>query len=183
MTPNAGKSFNLHERKTDSSTAPREALVQVPPAPKEILMNANMLDPFTLSFCQDAAAPEIPDVQDVLYALRLAEADRSYEFCLRNHMTYVMNVHLVAAKLASEVQIAAMLHQQGEATTRRYIAGKIVDLCPPEAKCLFVSAYVRAMRLAEREIPSTAGCDRWTRMQCCGCSKCAKRIRSEGSEW
>lgn len=146
-------------------------------------MNANTLDPFTLSYCQYAAVPEIPDVQDVLYALRLAEANRSYEFCLGNHPTYVMNVHLVAAKLASEVQIAAMLHQQGEAAARRYIAGKIVDLCPPEAKCLFVSAYVRAMCLAEREIPSTVGCDHWERMQRCGCSKCTQRIRSEGSEW
>ena len=144
-------------------------------------MNANNLDPFTFSFCPDAAVPEIPDVQDVLYVLRLAEADRSYEFCLRNHTTYVMNVHLVAAKLASEVQIAATLHQQGEAAMRRCIAGMIVDLCPPQAKCLFLSAYVRAMQVAEREVQSIAGCDRWERMQRCGCSTCTQRIRAEGS--
>lgn len=96
------------------------------------------------SFCPEAAVPEIPYVQDVLYALRLSESDFYYGFCATNHSTYVHNVHLVAAAVAHDV---LNMEQGSEEKARRIIAKKILEMCPEEVPRDFDNAVLGAEQL------------------------------------
>ncbi|MDD5726527.1 MAG: hypothetical protein PHC53_03940 [Patescibacteria group bacterium] len=102
------------------------------------------------SHCINAAVPEIPRVQDVLFALRLTDEQDYYEFCRSNHELYNMNVHLAAAACAFEVMI---MRPYDESAARKLIAQVIVDLCPEDARCVEFPAYKEAMQIAGIELP------------------------------
>ncbi len=91
-------------------------------------------------YCPNACVPEIPRVQDVLYALHAVKEDEVYNFCLSNHITYVRNVHMVAATVAYDV---LGMERYDEQKARKIIAGAIFQLCPDEARC---SEYIEAYR-------------------------------------
>lgn len=117
------------------------------------------------SFCRYAVVPEIPRVQDVMFALRLSREQEYYEFCLWNHSVYIGNIGLVIAAVSHQV-----LNQERyyESAARRFIARAIVDLCPETAKCLFVSAYVQALEIAG-ETPPPKSASRDTLIAACHC--------------
>jgi len=55
------------------------------------------------SWCRYSVVPEIPYIEDVLYALRIIDEGPVYDFCVNNHEVYVSNVHLVAAIVATQI--------------------------------------------------------------------------------
>jgi len=120
-------------------------------------------------FCPDAVVPEIPKVQDVLFAMRLVETDESYIFARDNHSTYVVNVGLVIAAVGHKV---LGIRWDEEITRRQVIAKAIVELCPSEARCLFNSAYVDAKRIAGEAIPMPEKPGRDTLLEACECNSC-----------
>lgn len=95
--------------------------------------------------------PEIPYTQDVLYALRLSKEQKYYDFCWANHELYINNVRLAAAVIGSEVFHMYMFGRYDEDRVKKIIAEMIIKLCPPEAKCLFNSAFVEAQIMAGKE--------------------------------
>ena len=107
---------------------------------------------FRLSYCMDCVSPQIPHVQDVLYALHMSDWQVCYDFTFNNHEPYVTNVHLVAAAMCT----ALCERPRDEQKIRKLVGQTIVDLCPDEARCvLYVSsAYVVAMKEAGLEIPA-----------------------------
>lgn len=122
-----------------------------------------------LDRCRFAVVPEIPVVQDVLYALRMSDEQKYYDFCLSNHEIYVTNVHLVAAAVGFEV---ASMRPYDEARARKIIAQAILDLTRPKDKCLFDSALAEAAEVVVgKPAPSKFG-DRETLLATCGCASC-----------
>ncbi len=119
-------------------------------------------------FCPNAVAPEIPYVQDVLFALRLTDEQKCFDFCVANHRTYIVNVGLVIAAVGYAIFDR---EHYNEAESRKAIARAIIDLCPEEAKCLFRSAYVEAKQIAGDWV-SPKGVDVRTLWKLCGCPRC-----------
>lgn len=119
---------------------------------------------------EHAVVPEIPRVQDVLFALRLVERQEDYEFCVNNHSPYVANVGLVIAATSDDV-LNMRRYDEGEA--RKIIARAIVDLCPEEARCLFSSAYIEALKTAGQIVPELTS--REQIIAACSCRKCRAR--------
>ncbi|MDD5438373.1 MAG: hypothetical protein PHC70_04480 [Patescibacteria group bacterium] len=107
---------------------------------------------FSFGYCMDCVMPQIPTVQDVMYALHMSDQQESYDFCQSNHEPYVANVHLVTAAAGFKVLV---MRPRDEQAMRKLIAEAIVALCPDEACCtLFASsAYVKARREAGLDVP------------------------------
>lgn len=122
-------------------------------------------------FCPDAVVPEIPYVEDVLFALRRTNEQKYYDFCVSNHRTYIVNVGLVIAAVSYAIFAA---ERYDEAEARRIIARAILELCPEEAKCLFNSAYVEAKKIVGEDVPPK-DVDVKTLWQLCGCPRCRDR--------
>lgn len=125
-------------------------------------------------FCRFAVVPEIPHVQDVIYALRLSEEEKKYRFCLQNHITYIANVHLVATAVIGSMQFAV------ESKMRQIIAQAIIELCPDEARCLFNSAFVEAKELAGQEVPPKDA-NREQLLASCSCTECRGMLDDRGT--
>ncbi len=126
-------------------------------------------------FCPNAVVPEIPYVQDVLFALRLTDEQKYYDFCVANHRTYIVNIGLVIAAACYEIFDS---EHYNETESRRAIARAIIELCPEEAKCLFKSAYVEAMQIVGEQVPSR-GASRVELLAACMCPRCSE----SGREW
>ena len=117
-------------------------------------------------YCPDAVVPEIPYVQDVLYAMQLSDEQKNYDFCHGNHATYIVNVGLVIAAAGYQVLCMGLYN---EVKARSIIAKTIVDLCPEEAKCFFNSAFVEAKIMAGEELPVALSADREALQKACAC--------------
>ena len=125
-----------------------------------------MLDQFkkagiTFAFSADSMMPEIPSIKDVFYSLRQNRRDESYNVCMANNVSYISNVHLVAAAVA----------HKGDDLTFCEVAHAICELCPEEAKCLFNEAYREAARVAGRV--QELNMSRSKLITMCGCKTCA----------
>lgn len=122
---------------------------------------------------EGTCVPEIPRIQDVLYALRLSDEEEYYSFGLGNHQVYNANVHLVAAAVGFEVTFGPKSDEE----IRRIIAQAIVDLCPEHVRCLFQGACVDARQVAGETlvVPMTAHATR----EACGCRRCNRRLQEE----
>ncbi|MBI2552004.1 hypothetical protein HYW17_01735 [Candidatus Uhrbacteria bacterium] len=125
-------------------------------------------------YCRDGVFPQIPYTQDVLYVLQLSDEKDAQGYYgpegARNWSTYIENVLLAAAAVASRV---LNMERYDEAAARKIIAEAIMELCPPEAKCLFNSAFVAAQEIffmGEPALSRTA--DRETLLRACDCQKC-----------
>ncbi|MBD3281932.1 hypothetical protein GF391_04275 [Candidatus Uhrbacteria bacterium] len=130
------------------------------------LLNAGI----KLHFCPDACVPEIPRVQDVLYALQLVEKDECYRFGLGNHITYVRNVHIVASAVSYDV---LGMERYDEREARRIIAGTIFQLCPDEARCSeYISAYRELLNILGHDATHDAN-------ECVSCLARAKAEREQ----
>ncbi|MHB8830761.1 MAG: hypothetical protein ACYC44_01445 [Patescibacteria group bacterium] len=105
---------------------------------------------FRFSYCMDCVMPQIPRVQDVLYALHLSDKCEEYEFMLSNHEPYVTNVHLVAATMCT----ALCERPRDEQVMRKMIAQAIVSLCPDEARCVLYANDAYVLKEAGMEIPA-----------------------------
>jgi hypothetical protein len=116
----------------------------------------------------DAAVPQIPQIQDVLFALRLSDEQQAYNFCRSNHEVYVVNVHLAASVVVSRGILSAK-----QDMIRKMIAVTVMDLCPEEAKCFFNSAYVEVRREVGGSIPPQ-DIGRQKLQKLCGCKHCMK---------
>ena len=127
---------------------------------------------FRFSHTNSATIPEIPFIQDVLFTLQLTDRDRNYGACLVHHPPYTANVLLVAAGVAEHIRIA---HQDG--LHKQTIAQAIVDLCPDEAKCLFIPAYAEAWATLGHEVKRTSREQLWLQ---CGCPRCRAALAHEG---
>lgn len=128
-------------------------------------------------YCRAAVVPEVPYVQDVLYALRLSEEQKNYDFCRSNHELYNANVHTVAAAVGFEIM---SMRPYDEAKARQIIAKAIIELCPDEARCLFNNAYYEAVKLIGEEVPPKSA-DAETIQWVCSCPHC-KEALSRGGE-
>lgn len=127
----------------------------------------------TFTHSRYAGVPEIPHVQDVLYALRLSEQQRHFNFCLSNHPTYIENVGLVIAAIAGSVLTAP-----DESEARKIIARAILDLTADKDKCLFNSAVTDASE--EAGIPLTRSSDWAVLVSTCACPACRERALQAG---
>lgn len=120
------------------------------------------------SFCPQAAVPEIPRVQDVLYAMKLSPEQINYDFCVSNHSTYVVNVGLAIYACGYEV---LGMEKYDENKAREIIAKAILELCPENARCLFNSAFVEARKLAKLpDVPKAENAAALRKI--CGCPRC-----------
>jgi hypothetical protein len=130
------------------------------------------------SYCPNAMVPEIPCMQDVLFALGLSKEQKHYDFCKGNHEVYVDNVQLVVGKIGATVKSV----WSDEARVKRIIAQAIVDLCPPEARCLFNIAYVEAKIVAGKkgwEVVLNSSSE--VLRQACTCPRCYPPIAERPS--
>lgn len=128
------------------------------------------------TYCRNCAVPQIPTVQDVLYALHSSPNDEYYHFAVANHSSYVANVHFAATVAAADENVC---HCENEEHLRRVIAHNIVLLCPPEAKCLFETAFVAAHNAAgyRSQLPTQGSRDEL--MGVCSCAHCKQQWASE----
>ncbi len=125
-----------------------------------------------LSFCSDAMVPEIPRIQDVLFALGLSMEEEYYTLCACNHEPYIANINLVVVACAGKI-LGTNPYDEQEA--RRIVAKTIVSFCPEEAQCLFVDAYVKALEIAEGKnlnLPHTSE----ELKEMCGCRNCRQKL-------
>lgn len=130
------------------------------------------------SYCRFACFPQIPRVQDVLYVLQLTEERYARGYYspagTRNWGEYIANLMLVAAAVASKV---LFMEHYDEAEARKIIAEAILELCPPEAKCLFNDAFVEAQEIFVGQPAPSRKADRETLLQTCGCEGCKQTLR------
>lgn len=131
------------------------------------------------SFSRYAVFPQIPYVQDVLYVLQLGEKHPRNIYSpegAANWPEYIANTMLVAAAVASSV---LFMECYDEAKARKIIAEAIMELCPPEAKCLFNSAFVEAQEIfVGQPAPSRRMASKQIR-EVCGCTECRWRVQEE----
>lgn len=135
---------------------------------------------FCFSYSRFAVFPQIPYVQDVLYALQLSDKKHERGYYgpegAGNWATYIENLMLVAAAVASKVLYT---ERYDKAKARKVIAEAIMELCPAQAKCLFNSAFVAAQEeLVGQPAPSRRA-SREEILQVCGCAGCKETIREE----
>lgn len=129
----------------------------------------------SFDYCPDKETPEIPRVQDVLFAMRLSEEENAYTFCVKNHhTTYVVNVALVVASVG--YQVLGMGRYYDEAVARKVIAEMIISLCPPSARCLFNTAFVEAKILAGEKMLPQEQMSYEMILNACPCAKCRQRV-------
>jgi hypothetical protein len=121
-----------------------------------------------------AVVPEIPYVQDVLYALRLSDAQKYYDICLANHPTYVVNVGLVIAATGYAV---LCMERFDESEARKIIAQAILELTRPEDRCLFNPALIEAEEAITGKPAPSRTADREKTIAACGCAGCKKIVR------
>lgn len=124
--------------------------------------------------CRFAVVPEIPYVQDVLYAMHMSVEQKNFDFCRDNHATYIVNVGLVVAAVSYEV--LCMEPRYVEATARKIIAQAILDLTAPEDKCLFNNALTEAAAVVIGQPAPSKTTDRET-LLVCGCADCRETVR------
>ena len=124
-----------------------------------------------LHYSHDAVVPEIPYTQDVLFALRLSEQEKSYTFCVGNHSIYVVNVALVIAAVGNDV--LCMAPRYNEAKARKIIAQAILDLTAPEDTCLFNEALAEATETATGQ-SAPYRLPRGEALMKCSCSSCVE---------
>lgn len=133
------------------------------------------------SYCREAVYPQIPYTQDVLFVLQLSEQRDARGYYspagAGNWGEYIANVMLVSAVVASELLIS--MEPYDETKARKIIANAIVDLCPDEAKCLFVGAYADAKKLADEATPNVTEMSREECILACSCTNCKSRARRE----
>ena len=134
-------------------------------------------------YCRNAMFPQIPYAQDVLYVVRLTkEKHERGNYCSEgaaNWATYIENLMLVAAAVAPKV---LNMERYDEAEAKKIIAEAIMELCPPEAKCLFVDAFVAAQEIFVGKPAPSKTASRDEVLKACGCSECKRIIREdEGS--
>lgn len=131
-----------------------------------------------LYYCRNAMFPQIPRVQDVLCILQLAdEKDAHGYYCpagAANWGEYIANSVLVAAAVATKV---FYMERYDEVEARKMIAEAILELCPPEARCLFHDAFVEAQEIFVGQRAPSRITDRETLLQTCGCEECKRTIR------
>ncbi|MBU1034367.1 hypothetical protein KKD42_01055 [Patescibacteria group bacterium] len=131
-------------------------------------------------FCRYAVFPQIPYVQDVLYILQLSdEKDAHGNYCpdgARNWSSYIENATLVAAAVATRV---LGMERYDESQARKIIAEAIIELCPPEARCLFNKAYYEAEEISGEEVLPPKSASRDELLRACGCMSCREIMRNE----
>lgn len=125
------------------------------------------------SYSRNGVFPQIPRVQDVLFVLQLTDKKDVKNYYspvgAANWGTYIANLMLVAAAVASK-----LFYMRGfsEATAKRIVAEAILELCPPEAKCLFHDAFVEAQEIFTGQPAPSRNASRETLLATCGCSDC-----------
>lgn len=128
------------------------------------------------SYKANAAVPEIPYAQDVLYVLRRSEVQKCYSFCLANHKTYTDNVQLVVEKVGYRI---TSMKSYDEAKARKIIAEAIIDLCPVSARCFFNQAFVEAKEVFTGIPLPLKGVASETIRRACHCPSCAASFENE----
>lgn len=134
-----------------------------------------------LGYFRSAVFSKIPHTQDVLYALQLT--DKTHECGLYNPAStdnmwgiYMADVLLVAGAVASEV---FNMERYDEARARKLIAEVILELCPPEAKCLLNDAFVSAQEEFTGMQALSRGASRYEIIRACGCAECTRILRAQ----
>jgi len=106
----------------------------------------------TFDFNRYADVPQIPRVNDVLYALELSSLVEYYNVCKERKDThYRSNVAMVIKAVGNKVSDLWSSDRLMEAT--EIVARTIVDMCPEDAACLRREAYINAKILAGDDVP------------------------------
>lgn len=141
-------------------------------------------DGIRFSYSRYAVFPQIPYVQDVLYVLQLTDEKHKRGNYgpegAGNWPEYIANLMLVAAAVAGKVLFMEH-YDEAQAQARKIIAEAIMDLCPPEAKCLFNSAFVSAQEEFTGVPAPSRTASRDMILRTCGCAECKRTIRDGNS--
>lgn len=146
-------------------------------------MNVEFLRKYGIffSYCSNAAFPQIPYVQDVLYVLQLSnDKDTHGNYSpagAANWGDYIENTTLVAAAVASKV---LFMERYDEAAARKIIAQAIVDLCPSQARCLFNRPFVEAQDECTGKAVRSRTASRDEIIRACECPECRAIRANEG---
>ena len=98
-----------------------------------------------LAYDASTSAPQIPHVQDVLYALRLSEKHVAYHIVTVRQATYLNNVFLVATAIVSDV---GSMRTMPLLELKSVVARAILILSPAEANMTI--GFEETQRLAEK---------------------------------
>lgn len=125
---------------------------------------------FVLGYNRFAVLPEIPRVADVMRALQKTEQEEAFDASRTSPSTYSLNVMLVAEAVRSDVAYFPGIEGQD---AEWLIARAIIELCPEEARCLLVGAYVAAKRSAGETV-EIDGLSRAQIRRICTCERCRR---------
>lgn len=113
----------------------------------------------------------IPEIEDVLYLLRLVKAPSRYDELVPRFQDYARNTNLVAAAVAVELLHCSGCH--GDlAAARVTIAKAIVNLTAEEDRCLLNVPMVAALALATGESIDFTNLTYARRRERCHCKSC-----------
>jgi len=125
------------------------------------------------TYTMAAMFPQIPYVQDVLYVLQLSDKkdERGYYSPAgnANFGEYIRNL-MLAAFWATNTNEA--LSRYPDKWVRHLVAKAIIELCPPEAKCLFNPAFLIAFEELTDKPVRYDGKNRKSLLEACGCPQC-----------
>lgn len=126
------------------------------------------------AFCADLAPPQIPFVEDVLYAMRETNQPRFFHMAKRDSPTYIANIGLVMVEAAEEFR---KVRPSGTPSLETAISRLIYNMCPDEARCLFVPAYVEATTRIGLLKVDLEGKSLREINEICGCRRCREPLR------
>lgn len=120
-----------------------------------------------LAYPKNTWAQRLPEIQDVLYVLRLTEEQRSFTPFQDVNPAYIRNTLLVAAAVSDVIYDA---HQKDPEQARRIIATAIVELAPKEARCLRNQDFAAARTVLDRALENKA---QEEMVDVCECESCS----------
>lgn len=100
--------------------------------------------------CNDKATddqPDIPNIDDVRFALHLISSEVSYRIAMERYPIYIQNVHLVAAAIGAHVMNPHVRSNGG--MVDKAIGFAIVSLTPIEARCYLRPQFREAYEVVD----------------------------------
>ncbi len=119
-----------------------------------------------LAYPKNTWAQRLPEIQDVLYILRLTEEQRSFTSFQGVNPAYIRNTLLVAAAVSDVIYNA---YQKDPEHARKIIATTIVELAPEEACCLRNQDFAAARAVLDPTLENKA---QEEMVDVCECEKC-----------
>lgn len=126
------------------------------------------------SFAPELAPPQIQYIRDVLYIMRCVDQPLYFIMAKRDSPTYIANLGLVLAAGAEEF---IKIRVNGQESLETALAKLILLMCPNEACCLYVDAYVEASVRSGTLTIKANNLTPMERRELCGCPRCNEPLR------